>query len=218
MVNIIYPQRTSISAVSSRPSEIIDISGVRKALKAGRKRKGALLETEKAFYNLCVAFIKKIVAPQWADDYCLNLSNDDVSSKVLGCSPRQARRARHELSKAGVLYVPDWARQKKMGDYPIWFLNFEFVKNKKVEEVEKVEEVAPKKVRKSKYVDFYQVVKKDAVKLAYKHFDDEFDECDAFYGGESVRDVMVYDFIAVRESYITDILQNMNLSRADILR
>lgn len=128
MVNVVYVNIVGKGNTSNSPISEIDYVMVRKSLLSARTSNKSLNSREKAFNKLCVSFLKKIVAPQFANTYKLNLSNDGPIAEVLKCTKRQVKSVRERLSTIGVLFVPEWARQRKLGDYPIWMLNFKFTK------------------------------------------------------------------------------------------
>lgn len=88
----------------------------------------------KAYASRLINFLKKVVLVQLNEGrVILDLSDDAANGAKLGLSPSQAKRDKGNLSKLGILYVPEYGRQKKMGDYPIWLINYDYTVKEYIE-------------------------------------------------------------------------------------
>ncbi|WP_026460441.1 hypothetical protein [Schaalia suimastitidis] len=206
MVQIVLSKTSRQSNTSTATlEEEIDYAAVRKALIAARKRKGALLESERTFHRLCIKLLKKVVKPQWEKSFNLNLSNDAETAKMLGCTARQARRAREALSAVGVLFVPDWARQKKKGDYPVWMLSFDFVTGS--EQPAPTTSASKRNRANSRYNGTYWRIYDEAK----QHARDIYDEM-------GVETVSVTEFMKNVWWSFSEMLSERGLTRADLMK
>lgn len=110
------------SGIAAKPTKVtIDTTLVRKVLRSAKITNNRI--------NMMLRFLRKVVAPQLAVGMTvLDLSDNARNAELIGqgWSPRQAQRYKEQLSAAGVLFVPSWGRQKKKGDYPIWFINHDY--------------------------------------------------------------------------------------------
>lgn len=110
------------SGKTTKPTKVtIDTKLVRKVLRSAKKTPDKI--------NRLLRFLRKVVAPQLdAGMTVLDLSDNARNAELCGqgWSARQAKSYKDELSAAGILFVPEWSRQKKKGDYPVWFINHDY--------------------------------------------------------------------------------------------
>ena len=81
-------------------------------------RRGEVLETR------AMAYLRKVVAPQLETGFGLTLQ-DTYAAEILGCSPREAKRAKDLLSSMGVIICPQ--RPKRAKQWVKWLVPQKFL-------------------------------------------------------------------------------------------
>lgn len=187
---------------------LINWKAYREAIEASRKRSGRKTETEIISEKHMELFIKKIVAPQLKEGWVLDLSDNEAIGKKLGLTTTQARRAKENLSKRGVLFVPPEKKQKKKGDYPIWLIKVELVKTTVVNvETKKKRVIRPVEQRYNKFYCekiYYPVL--NEIKEMFEYEEQE-------TGEEVVLSSQQYWIIA--NTWINDELERRGMTRDD---
>lgn len=100
----------TIAAHFSKKIEAIELEG-RKPRYANHQR----MMTE------MLQVVKFVIAQQIEEGFRLDLS-DKTISLAIGVSDRRAKQLRLELKAAGIVWFPEWSRQRKLGDCPYWMI------------------------------------------------------------------------------------------------
>lgn len=128
-----------------------------KAVSEGRRVRKA--DQEKMITGM-MGIVSNVIAPQIEEAFRLDLS-DRLIGEELGFAPRRSKQLRLELKDAGVVWFPEWSRQKKAGDYPYWMLTYSFIIFRNVEKKAKTAKTS--KTYNQRYCDLYEA----ACKAAY---------------------------------------------------
>lgn len=187
----------------------IDMDTVIEIIQNSRKRQGELMESETVMFNRMIAYMEHIQKQLDQGITKLDL-NDAEMAKVLGCTEREAKRAKDKLSKLNLIFVPAWARQKKEGDYPVWFMNHDYCEKSFLDMIAETVKNTRKKIR--KYINGFYVLWNLAASRVVKFLD----EMEAYHG---VRPVLSgAEFGMLRNQEMDIILEDKGLTRADFLK
>lgn len=187
----------------------IKMDTVIEIIQNSRKRQGELMESEIVMFNRMIAYMEHIQKQLDQGITKLDL-NDAVMAEVLGCTEREAKRAKDKLSKLNFIFVPGWARQMKEGDYPIWFMNHDYCEKNFLNMIAETVKNTRKKIR--KYVNGFYVLWNLAASRVVKFLD----EMEAYHG---VRPVLSgAEFGMLRNQEMNIILEDKGLTRADFLK
>ena len=190
--------------VSYDPREI-DPKKVIELFMKNRKRKGALTPKETEHLNNVLA-LADLINSYLLTDYILHLSDDKELGEAIGCSEHAAKRAKNKLRILGFIFVPDYARQKKKGDHPIWLVWFALTN--KIEELKVSNK--NKKPRKKNFVAQYYAFFDKAKKNVREWFEEDEKEF-----GYTVS-LHISQFMSMVHAELTTILEANGLTRADL--
>ena len=187
----------------------IDMDVVIDMIQNSRKRQGELMESEITMFNRMIAYMEYIQEQLDKGITKLDL-NDALLAEELNCTEREAKRAKDKLSKLNLIFVPAWARQKKEGDYPVWFMNHDYCVKNFLNMIAETVKNTRKKIR--KYVNGFYVLWNLAASRVVKFLD----EMEAYHG---VRPVLSgAEFGMLRNQEMNIILEDKGLTRADFLK
>lgn len=179
-----------------------------KLIRAEFKKYSFKKETEKNMIN----FLKKVVLPQLREGRrVLNLSNDVDNGEKLELTPRQAKRVKENLSKMKIIFVPEYGRQKKKGDYPIWLISYQFTVLEKKDKQEKTK----RKTVDELYTKPFQKINEEAKKQAREYFEEVEESIRMFDDENFILSVSVKDFSIVKNMIIKEELKKIGKTRAD---
>ena len=191
---------------------VANYSMIKYSIKKARKRNGKLYRTESLFLRRRLDLIKHLEGLLNEGIIVLDISDNEALAEILDCTPREAKRAKESLSKLGVIYVPEYGRQKKEGDYPIWHFNFKYL-------VKKVATFAEKKRASllNKYNQAFKgIYNKNVQKLVNEIKDlNEYDRLE--YGDTRKIQLSPAKFMVTLNMMIRDELDSLGTTRADYL-
>lgn len=147
-LNIAKAKKT-ITAHFSKKIEALKAEGRRPRYANHEKMKTQMLQV-----------IELVIATQIEEGFRLDLS-DKTIALALSVSARRAKQLRLELKAAGVVWFPEWSRQKKVGDYPYWMIVKNFIKFPKFEK--KVPKPKTSKKYNQRWCGIYDQAKKDVI-------------------------------------------------------
>lgn len=139
----------------------LNLQEIRKTIKGSRK--GKETEAHKEQTKRMINFLKKIVLPQLKEGKTiLNLSNDIQNGQTLEISPRQAKRVKQNLSDLKIVFVPEYGKQKKKGDYPIWLISYDYTILIKKDSPDAPKRKTVEELYTKKFQNIYKEAKKEA--------------------------------------------------------
>lgn len=136
-----------------------------------------------------ITFIEEIILPQLETGFRLDLS-DKLVNETLNIPARRVKQIRLELKAAGIIWFPKWSKPKKLGDYPYWMVQKEFINF--VEFAEKVSNP-----RTSKYNNHYCMLLDQAKKECYD-------------------DLVEYENYVTVQQYMVMVYTNLNMKLAKL--
>lgn len=198
-MNIITDIKVSYDPREIDPKKVIEL------FMKNRKRKGELTPKEVEHLNNVLA-LADLINTYLLTDHILHLSDDKELGEAIGCSEHSAKRAKNKLRILGFIFVPDYARQKKVGDHPIWLAWFALTN--KIEELKVSNK--NKKPRKKNFVAQYYTFFNKAKKNVREWFEEYEKET-----GETIT-LHIGHFMAIVHAELTIILEVNGLTRADL--
>jgi hypothetical protein len=143
-------------------------------------------------------FVIHVIAPQMTDGFRLFLDADRIEEA--GFSARRGKQLYLELKAAGVIFFPEWSRQKGPGQVPFWMLVTTFIDFQNVERKAKTPKTS--KTYNQKYCDLYE----EACKMAYAAL------------VEYRAQVTIQTFMCNVYSELNGLLRTLGIDKADLVK